>query len=159
MTGGGQQHRPARAGELRQGGLTCSQSVALPYAGACGLTEAQLSALSLPFAGGLHRGDVCGSLCGAYLVIGALLGGRTGDPPQNRAAVAGAMRQLDEGFLQRFGHLRCHDLLGCDPRTPEGADRMRERDLKQAVCLPTVLFCAEFLEALCDGQAPDAQPR
>lgn len=137
-----------QAQQLRRGGMSCSQAVFLPYAREAGMPDALALSLALPFAGGMFRADLCGALTGAYLVAGLLKGAGSADPKENRVAVQQAVSALTERFAQDCGPLRCRDLLGCDPATPEGMQRMREHDLKEAVCMKAIVACMQTLAGL-----------
>ena len=92
-----------RSLSLRRAGYSCGQRVLIPYAG------------------GMAKGRVCGCLSGAALVIGLKLGRGF---PQNRDAKkesSRALRELTERLEAQYGCTNCHELLGLDPSTPEGA--------------------------------------
>lgn len=141
-------HKMEEAQTMRRAGASCSQSVLVPFAEEGGISRRAASALSLPFAGGMAKADICGALTGAYLAAGLLAGGRSEDDSVNRAACVKAVQELDAIFLEKFGALTCEKMLGCNPATPEGSERVQMQNLKETVCMPAILACIEYLEQL-----------
>ena len=66
--------------------LHCSQSVLAAFADECGITEEQALKLGSCFGSGMRKGEVCGAVTGALMVLGLLYGqNKAGDaewPPK-----------------------------------------------------------------------------
>ena len=75
----------------------------------CGLDEKTAAVISTGFGGGLRCGEACGAYCGAVLALSMTLGadgmGKPGGP------VAVAAKELSTQFKEKFGAIRCEDLL------------------------------------------------
>ena len=54
--------------------MHCSQSIIAAFAEECGITEAQALKLGSCFGGGMRKGEVCGAVTGALMVLGLLYG-------------------------------------------------------------------------------------
>lgn len=77
----------------------CAQSVIIPFAARCGITEEQANRLGTHFGSGMKMASTCGAITGALMVIG-LLGG--GDKEYR------AFMELER---QHHGKLDCASLL------------------------------------------------
>lgn len=97
-----------KAAELKNT-LNCAQSVVVALDELTGLDEATARAASAGFGGGLRCGEACGAYAGAVLSIGLTIGrdglGKPGQP------TAVACKQLADEFKEKFGAIRCEDLL------------------------------------------------
>ena len=97
-----------KAAELKKT-LNCAQSVAVSLSDLCGLDEKTAAVISTGFGGGLRCGEACGAYCGAVLALSRALGadgmGKPGGP------VAVAAKELSTQFKEKFGAIRCEDLL------------------------------------------------
>lgn len=89
--------------------LNCGQSVVVALDELTGLDEKTAKALGTGLGGGLRCGEACGAYCGAVLAIGMTIGangmGKPGGP------VATATKELAAEFKEKFGAIRCEDLL------------------------------------------------
>lgn len=136
-------------------GYNCAQSVLYAYAPELGLD--QETALKLPTglgAGMGRRGEVCGAVTGGILVLGLRYGRGA---QQDRSATEVAYRKTEElmaGFEQRYGSCTCRVLLeGCDLRTAEGQQYVKEHDFLHTICAKCVETVAELLEGLMEDTA------
>jgi C_GCAxxG_C_C family probable redox protein len=132
-----------------QDGFNCSQAVLASFAAEMGLDECLALRLATPFGGGMgRRGEVCGAVSGALMVLGLQAG--TSDP-QGKAAKEAAY-QLAERFHQRFearhDSILCRELVGCDIRSPQGLALARAEGRFESRCPHFVQSAAEILEEL-----------
>lgn len=108
--------------------LNCGQSVVVALDELTGLDESTAKALSTSLGGGLRCGEACGAYCGAVLAIGLTVGkdgmGKPGGP------VAEAVKAFSDEFKEKFGAIRCEDLLG-----KSGGDH--------SVCYDFCAWCAD----------------
>jgi C_GCAxxG_C_C family probable redox protein len=134
---------------LFRSGFSCSQAVFAAYSEAFGLERELALKIAQPLGGGIaQRGEICGAVSGALLVIG-LKHGRT--RPDDTAAKETTYRLIHE-FIQRFqgaqGTIVCKELLGFDLSTPEGHDQAAEKGLFEDLCPELVRTAASILEEL-----------
>jgi C_GCAxxG_C_C family probable redox protein len=130
----------------------CSQSVLLSYARDLGLTAAQASRLAAPFGGGMgRRGEVCGAVSGALMVLGLSKGN---SDPQNKAAKEVTYRmaaEIHRSFEARHGTILCRQLLNKDISTLEGLNAAKEEGLFINRCPLFVQDAIVILEELLNG--------
>ena len=120
--------------ELFRQGFNCAQSVVGALGPSCGLDRETCLRIAAPFGGGLgRRGETCGALAGALMVVGLALGEADPSPEAKDRGYAPAAR-LVERFRAAHGSLACRDLAGCDMSTPEGLQAYRDRDLHHTLC-------------------------
>ena len=97
-----------KAAELKNT-LNCGQSVVVALNDLTGLDEATAKAVSTGLGGGLRCGEACGAYTGAVLALSLTVGadgmGKPGGP------VAVAAKELSTQFKEKFGAIRCEDLL------------------------------------------------
>jgi C_GCAxxG_C_C family probable redox protein len=131
---------------LFQSNFNCAQSVLAAFAPRLGLEQARALKLASPFGGGVaRRGQVCGTLTGALMVLGLVQGA---DTPAGKEDAY----RLGQEFLQRFeskhGTILCRDLLGFDISTPEGRRQAQEKGLFTSLCPLFVRDAAEIVQAM-----------
>jgi C_GCAxxG_C_C family probable redox protein len=100
------------------------------------------------FGSGMGRGDACGAVTGAFMVIG-LMHGRTksGDDASQERADELAQR-FTERFIAANGTIVCRELLGCDISTSEGLKAAKKEKHFKKRCPKYVRDAAEILEEL-----------
>ena len=96
--------------------LNCAQSVVVALDELTGLDEKTSKALSTGMGGGLRCGEACGAYCGAVLAIGMTVGADGMGKPGGRVAMA--TKQLAAEFKEKFGAIRCEDLLAMSDDDP-----------------------------------------
>lgn len=103
--------RCERAIEYHKRGCNCSQSVLAAFADLTGLGEAGSLAIAGGFGGGSGTGELCGAIAGAVMTLSQLYPATIKDPVNGKKRAVGLAREFQRRFAQRFGHLRCADLL------------------------------------------------
>ncbi|MGI6766480.1 MAG: C-GCAxxG-C-C family protein [Lentihominibacter sp.] len=96
------------------GCIHCSQTVVEQWADKLGIDKATFMRIAGPLGGGCFRGDICGSVSGALLVIGAACGHwEVGDIEGNERMVE-KVNEFNQAFTERAGSLICRELTGYD---------------------------------------------
>lgn len=125
-----------KAAELKNT-LNCGQSVVVALNDLTGLDEATAKAVSTGLGGGLRCGEACGAYCGAVLALSLTLGadgmGKPGGP------VAEALAKFSADFKDKFGAIRCEDLLNA-----AGGDH--------SVCNGFCAWCADEAAKVIEGK-------
>jgi C_GCAxxG_C_C family probable redox protein len=126
--------------------FNCAQSVFVAFAPQLGMDESQVLKLASPFGGGVaRRGQTCGAVTGALMVLGLAQGA---DTPAGKEDAY----RLGQEFLQRFesrhGTILCRELIDCDISTPEGRQQAREKGAFTALCPLFVQNAAEIAQAM-----------
>ena len=97
----------------------------MAYCDLMNLTEAQAAQNAGAFGGGMGRmGEVCGTLTGAYMVIGAVFPMTDPSNISVRQANYAAVKSLSSDFRSVFGDIICRNLLAEKKRRhqPEADD-------------------------------------
>ena len=135
----------------------CAEAMAASFAVRFGLPEAPLRSAACGFAGGFGgMGHTCGAVCGAVMAIGML---RAPDPAQGREAKQ-PVYQLVQRFLadfeDRFGSIKCADLVGRNLSAPHAMQEARADGIFRTICPPLLLGAHAITCALLDLPAPPA---
>ncbi len=140
----------SEAERLFKEGYNCSQAVFCAFCDLTGLETDAAARLSAPFGGGMGRlREVCGTMSGALLVLGILHGY---DEPGNIDVKREHYRLVQEfarRFEERFGALRCRELLKNIPVTPGSDPEPRTPEFyERRPCLRIVGAAAEILDEM-----------
>ena len=150
----------AEAVELFKQGYACSQAILAVYGPGFGLDRATAMRLAAGFAGGMRMGETCGTVTGAFMVLGLERGPADCATKAGREAVYASVREFASRFRKRNGSLACKELLGCDVSTSEGLKQAQERNLFRDFCPEMVKAAAEILESLmAESQPPGTAHR
>ena len=115
---------------LRNDGTThynCAQTILIPYAEECGVSEETACKLGANFGGGMRMGSVCGAVTGALMVLGAM-----GYEEEES-------RRLLREFREKHGGVNCAELLRSAHE--QGIERKTH-------CDQMIDECAAFLESI-----------
>ena len=142
--------RKEYAVELKHSDYNCAQAVFCAFCDKTGLTVGQAARLSSSFGGGMGRlREVCGAMSGALLTLGYLYG--YDDPGDNdvKHDHYRLVREFAGRFEERFGALRCKDLLKTVSVTPGSEPEARTPGFyEKRPCLRIVAGSAEILDEL-----------
>ncbi len=129
-------------------GFSCSQAVFSTYAAPLGLASETALKIAENFAMGMGRGETCGAVTGALMVIG-LKNGRT---QANDQAAKDKSRGTAKEFIARFTAqnlaITCNQLVGDDVSTPEGKEAVEAKGIFKTRCPLLVRSAATILEEL-----------
>lgn len=116
-------------------GFSCSQSVLSAYADVFALDLNLALKISQPFGGGIaRRGEVCGAIFGAFMVIGLKYGRTQADDTAARDKTYEVVTAFIHKFKSLHGSINCKELLGCDLSSAEGYKRAEEEGLFENLC-------------------------
>ena len=110
-------------------GCNCAQSVLCACGEYTGLDETVARHIAAGFGAGMRCGEMCGAVSGAIMALGAASDGN-GKPA---GEVSAQVKKLTAAFREKYGYLRCSDLL---------------RDAKQQRCNEFIGVCAGLAEEL-----------
>ncbi len=121
--------------------FNCSQAVFTTYATELGLDEETALKMSTQFGGGARKGEMCGAVSGALMVLGLKYGHSHAEDIEEK----GKAYQIAEDFMNRFiaekGTVVCRELLGYDVSNQEDVAKIKELDLFKTTC-PEMIKCA-----------------
>ncbi len=132
-------------------GHNCAQAVFAALAPGFGLDRAAAVRLATGFGVGLSMGETCGAVSGAVMALGLAHGGGGPDNAAAKKAVYVQAGRFFEAFRAAHGSVRCRELIGCDPSTPEGYAVAVRDNLFVSVCAGLVTHAADLVEALLAG--------
>ena len=132
--------------------MHCSQSVIAAFAEECGITEAQALKLGSCFGGGMRKGEVCGAVTGALIVLGLLYGQYAVDDSEGRLVSIKVNDLMMDRFKEKCGSYICNDLLGCDITSTEGHKYCLDNNLFTEFCPKMVAAAVEIVEEIIASQ-------
>ena len=130
-------------------GYNCAQAVLSAYANDLGLSEDAALRLAGLFGGGMgRRGEVCGAVTGALMVLGLKFGSTTAGDAVGKERQYGVARELMSRFRERRRSILCRELLGCQLSTAEGWQEAQDRGLFLNLCPELIRDAAEIVSQL-----------
>ena len=130
-----------KAEEYFNHNFNCSQAVFTAFATEQGLDEELALKIATQFGGGARKGEMCGAVSGALMVLGL----KYGHCHAADAEEKGKAYQISEDFMNRFieknGTVVCRELLGYDVSKKEDVEKIKELNLFKTTC-PEMIRCA-----------------
>lgn len=152
-TGTGDSVEQASASFADGVGFSCSQAVFSAFAPQFGLDRDLALKIGSAFGGGMaRRGETCGAVTGALMVIGLKYGRTSVEDEQAKEETYALAQRFMEAFTRRNGSIVCRELLGYDLSFPEQRDLAHERQLFATLCPRLVRDAAEIVAHILDGQ-------
>ena len=138
-----------QAHKLFEQGYLCSQSILMAYGPLFDLDRDTAARLAAPFGGGVaRRGETCGAVNGACMVLGLKYGHTTVEDFDAKEKAYQAVQDLLSKFQDQNGSIICSQLLEFDISTPEGLQLANEAQLFTTRCPGFVTHAAELLDEL-----------
>lgn len=126
--------------------FNCSQAVFTSFATELGLDEKLALKISTQFGGGARKGEMCGAVSGALMVLGLKYGHCHAEDMEEK----GKAYQIAENFMNQFiekqGTVVCRELLGYDISKTEDMERIKELNLFKTICPKMIRCAAELVE-------------
>ena len=130
-------------------GFSCSQAVLSAYGPDLGLDRETALKVASAFGGGMgRRGDTCGAVTGAFMVMGLRHGRTRADDEETRDRAYSLVNEFVDEFESRNGSVICRELLDCDISTPEGLELARQKNLHATRCPNFVRDAAGIIEQM-----------
>ncbi len=124
-------------------GYNCCQSVLAAYCEPYGLDRKTALKLASGMGGGVgHSGEICGFVSGACLVLGLKYGT---DAPDSKLKLNPICLEFCNAFKEKFGSVKCRDIIKHDITTMEGTLKAKEQDAFK-ICAECGQFVAELLK-------------
>ncbi len=140
--------RAEKAVDYYMHNFNCSQGVFTAFAAETGFDEKTALKIATNFGGGARKGELCGAVAGALMVLGLKYGHcDSGDMDTKQRSY-----RISEEYLNRFieanGSVVCRELLELDLTDPEDMKIIKEKNLFRTRCPELVRSAAEILEGL-----------
>ena len=129
-------------------GFNCSQAVLAAFAEDFGLSEEIALKIAMQFGGGARKGEMCGAVSGALMVLGLRYGHYHYNAPEEKGNAYKIAEEFMNRFIEKKGTVVCRELLGYDVSKPEDMLKIKELDLFKSTC-PKMIQCAtEIVEQM-----------
>jgi len=130
-------------------GYNCAQAVLSSFGEEFGLDPVMAYRVAAAFGGGMgHMGDTCGSVTGAFMVIGLKYGLTLADGSQSHWEAFSAVQEFVEGFKLRNGSIVCREILGIDISNRAKFKEAMKQGIPQKICPKLVRDAVEITEGL-----------
>ena len=126
--------------------FNCSQAVLAAFSEELGLSEEQALNTAFCFSGGMRKGEVCGAVSGALMVIGMKNGRSRSCEADKKAKAYSNAAEFMEKFKKENGSYICRDILGCDISTDDGMQYAEEHHYFNNICPKMVESAVKILE-------------
>ena len=131
-----------------ENGFNCSQSVFAAFATNYGMSEELALKVATQFGGGARKGEMCGAVTGALMVLGLEFGHYHIGALEEKANAYSKAEEFMNRFIEMQGTVVCRDLLGYDVSKAEDMAKIKELDLFKTTC-PKMIQCAvEIVEQM-----------
>jgi len=128
--------------------FNCAQAVFTTFAVEDGIPEEMALKIATQFGGGCRKGEVCGAVSGALMVLGLKYGHCHRNEPEEKARAYGIGEEFMNRFVEKNGTVVCRELLGYDLTKPEDKEKIRELGLFQNMCPKMVQSATEIVEKM-----------
>ena len=125
-------------------GFNCSQAVFTTFAKEDGLPEELALKIATQFGGGARKGEMCGAVSGALMVLGLKNGHFHRNALEEKQHAYETAEDYMNRFIEKRGTVVCREALGYDISKPEEHMKIKELDLFKSVC-PKMIQCATEL--------------
>ncbi len=130
-------------------GFNCAQAVLSSFGEEYGLDPIMAYRVAAAFGGGMgHMGDACGSVTGAFMVIGLKYGLTVADGSQSHWEAFSAVQEFVEEFKSRNGSIVCREILGFDISDRVKFKEAMKQGIPQKICPKLVRDAVEITEGL-----------
>lgn len=141
--------RSQTAAERFKQGFSCSQAVLSAFSDIFDLDLNLALKISQPFGGGIaRRGEMCGTVSGALMVIGLKYGRTEAEDTPSRDRTYEAVATFIQKFECLHGSIICKELLGYDLGSEEEYKKAEEEGLFESRCPKFVQQTADILADL-----------
>jgi C_GCAxxG_C_C family probable redox protein len=114
--------------------------------------EADPSAVMALNGGVAYSGEICGALSGAAVAAGLAIARAEPDHLAAKRQARAATAELIEDFRQRFGAIRCRELIGLDLSTKERHDAFIASGIWKTVCMGQIEFAVTRLASMLEPE-------
>ena len=132
--------------------FNCTQGVFTTYAIEHGIDEKLALKLATNFGGGARKGEMCGAVSGALMVLGLLYGHSESDDLDAKVKAYAMAEEYMNRFIKKNGSVVCRELLGYDLSKPEAKAVILENNLFRTVCPDLIRSAVEILDEFLEEQ-------
>ena len=137
-----------RAVEYYFHNFNCTQGVFTTYAIEHGIDEKLALRIATNFGGGARKGELCGAVSGALMVLGLLYGHSERDDLETKANSYAMAEEYMNRFIDKNGSVVCRELLGYDLSKPAEREEIKKKNLFRTVCPEMIRSAVSILDEL-----------
>ena len=128
--------------------FNCAQAVFTTFAVEEGIPEELALKIATQFGGGCRKGEVCGAVSGALMVLGLKHGHCHFNAPEEKEHAYQYAEEFMDRFIERNGTVVCKERLGYNLSKPEEMAKIREQNLFDTICPKMVESAVEIVEMM-----------
>lgn len=137
-----------KALEYYNNNFNCSQGVFTAFATEMGMDEKTALKVATNFGGGERKGELCGAVAGALMVLGLRCGHCESNDAESKAKAYAVSEEFMNRFIEKNGSVVCRELLGYDLTKTEDMLVIQEQDLFRTLCPKMVESAASILDEM-----------
>ena len=137
-----------KAQEYLSNNFNCSQAVFTTFATEMGLDEELALKIATQFGGGARKGEMCGAVSGALMVLGLKYGHCHSENEEEKGRAYRISEDFMNRFIQKNGTVVCRELLGYDLSEPEDMKKIKELNLFKTTCSEMVRCATEIVDEM-----------
>lgn len=137
-----------KATDYFENGFCCSQAIFATFAADYGIPEDFALRVATQFGGGARKGEMCGAVSGALMVLGLKYGFSEIPTQEEKDRSHGKTKEFMNRFAEKKGTVVCRELLGHDLSVEGELETIREIGLFDSICPKMVQCAAEILEEM-----------
>lgn len=137
-----------KALEYYNNNFNCSQGVFTAFATEMGMDEKTALKVATNFGGGERKGELCGAVAGALMVLGLRCGHCESNDAESKAKAYAVSEEVMNRFIEKNGSVVCRELLGYDLTKTEDMLVIQEQNLFRTLCPKMVESAASILDEM-----------
>ena len=137
-----------KALEYYNNNFNCSQGVFTAFATEMGMDEKTALKVATNFGGGERKGELCGAVAGALMVLGLRCGHCESDDTESKAKAYADSEEFMNRFIEKNGSVVCRELLGYDLTKTEDMLVIQKQNLFRTLCPKMVESAASILDEM-----------
>lgn len=137
-----------KAVEYYNHNFNCSQGVFTSFATEMGIDEKLALKLATNFGGGGRKGELCGAVAGALMVLGLRCGHCDSGDMEGKTSAYAISTEFMNRFIKKNGYIVCRELLEYDLTKAEDKLIIEEQKLFRTFCPKMVESAAEILDEM-----------
>lgn len=129
-------------------GFNCSQAVLSVFCEEFNCDKELALKIATGFGGGMRKGEVCGAVTGAIMVLGLKYGHYIEGDTETKSKAHALTSEFIRRFEDKYGTIICKKLLGYDLSNPEEYTLLNEKGMFKSMCPKFIEDAIGILEGL-----------
>lgn len=138
--------RKDEAVKIFNNGFNCSQAVLSVFSKELGLDKDIALKITTGFGSGLRKGEVCGAVSGAVMVIGLKKGHHIAGDNEAKDKTNFLTNEFTRRFEEKHGSIICKKVLGYDLSVKSELEIIKEKKLFNNICPKLIIDAIAILE-------------